>query len=76
MAGNVRVRKSWDASGDCCGGAAVATNKKILRGHMIVLLPEIIVPGRGRISKIQSGNIVGGGHETWLSHLHLVTSQA
>jgi hypothetical protein len=38
MTGNVRVRKSWDALGGCCCGAAIAEIKKILRGHMVVLL--------------------------------------
>jgi hypothetical protein len=44
MTGNVRVRKSWDTSGGCCGGAAIAAIKKILRGHMVVLPVGIIVP--------------------------------
>jgi hypothetical protein len=38
MTGNVRVRKSWDALSGCCCGAAIAEIKKILRGHMVVLL--------------------------------------
>src|SRR5438309_2190252 len=42
MAGNCRARKSWDTLSCGCGGAAVARNKKILRGHMIVLLAAII----------------------------------